>query len=120
MDSLESDAWVGRQQAFALIASKCSAAQAHALKEIKESRAFEQLGLTWEEFCLQHVGLRRERADALIHQFDEFGEDYFRLSQIARISAETYRQVAPKVERDTVSIDGQEIEPQCRPHPRRH
>jgi hypothetical protein len=83
MDSLESDAWVGRQQAFALIASKCSATQAHALKEIKESRAFEQLGLTWEEFCLQHVGLRRERADALIHQFDEFGEDYFRLSQIA-------------------------------------
>jgi hypothetical protein len=110
MDSLESDAWVGRQQAFALIASKCSAAQAHALKEIKESRAFEQLGLTWEEFCLQHVGLRRERADALIHQFDEFGEDYFRLSQIARISAETYRQVAPKVERDTVNIDGEEIE----------
>jgi hypothetical protein len=96
MDSLESDAWVGRQQAFALIASKCSAAQAHALKEIKESRAFEQLGLTWEEFCLQHVGLRRERADALIHQFDEFGEDYFRLSQIARISA--------------VNIDGEEIE----------
>jgi hypothetical protein len=96
MDSLESDAWVGRQQSFALIASKCSAAQAHALKEIKESRAFEQLGLTWEEFCLQHVGLRRERADALIHQFDEFGEDYFRLSQIARISA--------------VNIDGEEIE----------
>ena len=48
--------------------------------------------------------------DALIRQFDEFGDDYFRLSQIARISPETYRQVAPKVERDTVSIDGQEIE----------
>ena len=48
--------------------------------------------------------------DALIRQFDEFGDDYFRLSQIARISPKTYRQVAPKVERDTVSIDGQEIE----------
>jgi hypothetical protein len=58
--------------------------------------------------------------DALIRQFDEFGDDYFRLSQIARISPKTYRQVAPKVERDTVSIDGREIEPQCRPHPRRH
>ena len=40
--------------------------------------------------------MSRERADALIRQFDEFGEDYFRLSQIARISA--------------VNIDGEEIE----------
>jgi hypothetical protein len=27
--------------------------------------------------------MTRERADALIRQFDEFGDDYFRLSQIA-------------------------------------
>src|ERR1035441_3955621 len=109
-DFMESGAWVGRQPGFAVIASKCSAAQAHALKEIKESRAFEQLGLTWQEFCLQYAGLCRERADALIRQFDEFGEAYFRLSQLARISPETYRQVSPKVGTDTVSIDGQEFE----------
>ena len=110
MDLFESGSWVGRQQAFALIANKCSAAQALALKEIKESRAFQQLDLTWEEFCVKHVGLSRERIDAIIRQFDEFGEAYFRLSQIARISPETYRQVAPIVERDTVEIDGQNIE----------
>jgi hypothetical protein len=108
-DSIESGAWIGRQQAFAIIASKCSAAQALALKEIKEARAFEQLGLTWAEFCLEYVGVGRERADALIRQYDEFGEAYFRLSQIARISAETYREVSPTVEENTVSIDGQEI-----------
>ena len=33
--------------------------------------------------------MTRERADALIRQFDEFGEDYFRLSQIARIFPKT-------------------------------
>src|SRR5208283_960464 len=92
----------------ALIASKCSAALA--LEEIKESCAFEQLGLTWQEFCVQHVGLSRKRADAIIRQLDEFGEAYFRLSQIARISPETYRQVAPIVEHDTVEIDGQKFE----------
>ena len=58
-DSIESGAWIGRQQAFAIIASKCSAAQALALKEIKEARAFEQLGLTWAEFCLEYVGVGR-------------------------------------------------------------
>lgn len=109
-DLLESGAWIGRQQAFALIASKCSAAQALALKETKQSKAYELLGLTWSEFCLQHVGLSRERADALIHQYDEFGEAYFRLSQIARISPETYRRIEPNVEQDTVEIDGEKFE----------
>jgi hypothetical protein len=109
-ENIDSAAWIGRQQAFALIASKCSAAQASALKAIKESRVHEQLALTWEEFCAQYVGLGRERADAIIRQFDEFGEAYFRLSQIARISPETYRRIEPKVESDTVSIDGQQFE----------
>jgi hypothetical protein len=80
------------------------------LKEIRESRAFEQLGLTWQEFCQQYVGCSRERADAIIRQFDEFGEAYFRLSQIARISPETYRQIEPTFQKDSVSIDGQEFE----------
>jgi len=106
----ESGAQMGRQQALALIASKCSAAQAQVLKEIKESRAYEDFGLTWPEFCQTHVGLCRERVDALIRRFDEFGEAYFRLSRIAHISPETYRQLEPKVEEDTVSIDGEQIE----------
>jgi uncharacterized protein YPO0396 len=107
---MEAGAWVGRQQAFAVIASKCSAAQAAALKEIKESRSYEQLGLSWEEFALQYVGVGRERADALIRQYAEFGEAYFRLSRIARISPATYRQVAPTVENDTVEIDGEKLD----------
>ena len=48
---IDAGAWIGRQQAFAVIGSQCSAAQAISLKHVKESRAYEQLGLTWEEFC---------------------------------------------------------------------
>jgi hypothetical protein len=109
-DCIESGAWIGRQQAFAVIASKCSAAQALALKEMKASGAYQQLGLTWHDFCLQYVGVSRERTDAIIRQYDEFGEAYFRLSQIAQISPETYREIAPKVEGGAVEIDGQQIE----------
>ena len=108
-DYLESGAWVGRQQAFALVANKCSAAQAQALKEIKQSRVFEKLGITWTEFCQTYVGLCREKADARIRQFDEFGEAYFRLSEIARISPEAFRELKPKVEGDIVSLCDQDI-----------
>jgi len=58
MDFLDSGGWVDH-------AGKSSAAQALALKEIAESRAFEQLELTRQE---------------------SFGEAWFRLAQIARIS----------------------------------
>ena len=109
-DCMESGAWLGRQQAFAVIASKCSAAQAAALKEMKDSRAYDRLGLTWEEFCPRYVGVSRERADAIIRQYGEFGDAYFRLSQLARISPETYRELAPAIEHDTVEIDGQKID----------
>ena len=58
-DQVESAAWVGREQAFAVIASKCSAAQAAALKETKESEIHDQLGLTWRDFCPKYAGMSR-------------------------------------------------------------
>ena len=107
-DYIESGAWIGRQQAFAVIASKCSAAQALALKQMKDSRVYDQIGLSWPDFCLKYVGLGRERVDALIRQYNEFGEAYFRLSQIARISPDSYRELAPKVAGEVVTIDGKD------------
>jgi hypothetical protein len=73
-DHIESGAGAGRRQAFAVIAGKCSTAQAAALQEIKQSRVYESLGLTWQEYCPRYAGMTRERADLLIRQFDEFGE----------------------------------------------
>jgi hypothetical protein len=64
-DHIESGAWVGRQQAFAVIAGKCSAAQAAALQEIKQSRVYESLGLTWQEYCPRFAGMTREGTDLL-------------------------------------------------------
>src|ERR1700686_701416 len=93
-DWIDAGAWVGRQQAFAVIASQSHAAQALSLKHVKQSRWYQQLSLTWEEFCLEYAGISRTRADNVIRQLDEFGESYFRLSEIARISPQTYRRIA--------------------------
>lgn len=106
---IDAGAWIGRQQAFAVIGSKCLAAQALSLKQTKESRAHEMLGLTWEEFCSQYAGISRAHADGLIRQLDEFGDTYFRLSEIARISPETYRQIAPHIDGDTIEIEGEKL-----------
>ncbi len=73
-DWIDMGAWVGRQQAFAVIAKKCSAAQALSLKEMKEARGYEKLGLSWDDFCQQHAGISRVHVDHIIRQYEEFGE----------------------------------------------
>src|SRR5437016_1513667 len=107
--SMNTATWLGRQQAFAVVASQCSAAQAQCLKEMHDSRACESYGLTWEEFCDQHVGISRAKADRIISQLKEFGKDYFRLSELTQISPSTYRELHPHIEDEIIEIDGQKI-----------
>ena len=103
---IDAAALSGRQQAFAYVASQCCAAQARCLLQIRESRAHDELGLSWEDFCTKHAGISRVQADNLIRRLEEFGESYFRLSELVRISPETYREIAPHIQNDVVEIDG--------------
>ena len=106
---IDAGAWVGRQQAFAMIANRCSAAQALCLKQVRETRLYEKLDLTWDEFCKEYAGISRESADRLIRQYEEFGDAYFRLSEIARISPETYRQISSQVSDEGLDFDGRKL-----------
>jgi hypothetical protein len=106
---IDAAAWAGRQQAFAFVASHAIAARAQCLRQIRESRAYEQLGISWEEFCVHHAGISRVYADRLIQRLDEFGETYFKLSQLTRISPHTYRQIAGHLQDDALEIDGETI-----------
>jgi hypothetical protein len=100
---------VGRQQAFSAVSTKCSAAQAQCLQQIRESRSYEELGLTWEAFCKEHAGMSRPHADALIRRYAEFGDAFFRVSEITPVSQETFRQIAAKVDGDFIEIDGEAL-----------
>ena len=62
---LELGTWLGRHQAFALISSKCSAADAECLRQIRDNKYYKAIGLSWEDFCGRHAGVDRKTADAL-------------------------------------------------------
>jgi len=101
--------WSGLQQAFAIVTGSCSAARAQCLKQVRDSKMLDDLNLTWDEFCQDHAGMSRQHADALIRQHAEFGDAYFRLSEIARVSPRTYRRIADAVEGDSIELDGEKI-----------
>jgi hypothetical protein len=109
-DSIDLGVWIGRGQAFGVVASGCTAAQAECLRQINESETYKQTGLNWDEFCPEYVGLTRPRVDALIHNLEEFGKTFFDLSNIVRISPEAYRRVASKIKGESIQI-GTELVP---------
>jgi hypothetical protein len=92
-----------------VIAAKCSAAQALTLKSIKESRVYEALGFTWERYCPEYFGISRVTADRIIRQPEEFGQSYFRLGELARITEPEFRRIASKVTDEAVEFDGESI-----------
>jgi len=102
--------WTGRVQALQFIRGTCSLTRALALKELKESRLYEQFGVTWDQACDQ-CGISRAHADREIANLNELGAAYHRLSDIARISPQFFRQIAEKVDNDdnTIELNGQKI-----------
>jgi hypothetical protein len=98
--------WLGRHQAFGLIANQCSAGDAECLKIMRENEVYKKLGLSWEEFCLGHAGVSRVYADRLIRYLEEFGANYFRLAEVMQISAETFRLIAGSVGDNGIEFNG--------------
>src|SRR5690349_18994861 len=109
--------WLGRHQAMGCIASKCSAADAFALREIRVNKLYRSLDLSWEDFCTIHAGITSKTADQNISRLEEFGDVYFNLSQVLHITVPEFRALAPSIEDNTIEYEGRRI-PITRAHTR--
>src|SRR4051812_29211684 len=101
---------LGQQHAFAIVAGRCSAAQAETLRRIREEKAYLKCSPLWREFCPKYLGMSSSQADRIIHLLDEFGPKYFSVAQVTRISAEVYRAIAPAVQDGVLEFKGETIE----------
>lgn len=107
--------WTGLQNAFAAVASSCSSARAQRLKQVRDSGILDDLGLTWGEFCHDYAGISHRHANGLIRQYDRFGDPYFRLSEIVRVSPETFPQIAGHVDGASSSHSSRKTPPRFVP-----
>jgi hypothetical protein len=101
--------WLGRKQAFGLIAGKTAAAEVECLRRIRDGNLFRAKGVDWAGFCEQYAGVTSSYANRLIRQFEEFGPNYFDLSKIVRISAESYRKISQAVSDDGIAFGEEKI-----------
>jgi hypothetical protein len=107
---LELGSVLGHNQAFGLIAGRCSAAQAASLKRLRDEKKYRRVTENWRDFCSRYLRMSGAQANNIIHLWEEFGEGFFKVSQLTRISPETYRAIAPAVREDALHLNGEVIE----------
>ena len=101
--------WLGRRQAFSMIAGRASAADAECLRRIRDQKLYKNRTAKWGEFCARYVGASKTNVDRMIRQLEEFGPPFFHLTQLTRISPETYRAIARQVSEEGLRFEGEAI-----------
>jgi len=101
--------WLGRRQAFSMMAGKATAADVECLRTIRDERLYKAKSDRWGDFCSQYVGASKTQVDRLIRYLEEFGPQFFEITNVARITPETYRLIAKHVSAEGLKVDDQVI-----------
>ena len=108
-DMLDLGDVLGQHRTLAAVAGRCSAAQAATLCRLREEKLYKRCTPSWDDFCTNHLKMCRPEVDRTIRLWQEFGPAYFELSQLTRISPETYRAIAPMVKDGALHHNGEVI-----------
>lgn len=109
-DALDLGMLLGSNQAFGLVAGRCSAAQAAGLKRLREEEKYKAITPRWRDFCSRYLHISGAEADRIIQLWNEFGAGYFEVSQLTRISPDVYRAIAPSIRDGALHTNGEVIE----------
>jgi hypothetical protein len=107
---LELGAVLGQNHAFGLVAGRCSAAQAQALRQLREEKKYKRCLDDWRRFCSEYLNISGAQADKIIALVEKYGPGYFELAQLTRISPQTYEVVAPAVQDGALHFNGEAIQ----------
>ena len=87
---LSVERWVGRREAFGMIAGRCSAADAECLRQIRNQKLYLEVAPNWDEFCRVHLKGSRKKFDTAIRQLDQHGPQFFPATQMMRLTEAEY------------------------------
>jgi hypothetical protein len=98
--------WMGRREAFGLVAGRCAAADIETLRQIREQKLYKQKRHSWAECCTLDLHVARRSVDREIGYLEEFGPEFFHIRQMAHIAAKEYRSIASHITPEGVHLNG--------------
>lgn len=77
---------------------------------MREDKLYKRCTEKWDDFCPRFLKISRAEADRTIRLLEEFGAPYFVLTQLTRVSPETYRAIAPAIQGNALYYRGEAID----------
>jgi hypothetical protein len=110
VESLELGILLGQNQAFALVAGRCTAAQAALLARLRDEKKYQKYSARWRDFCPKYLNISASQADYLIGMWKKYGAGFFELRQLIRISSKTYETLEPLIQEGALHFNGEAID----------
>ncbi|SPF39437.1 conserved hypothetical protein [Candidatus Sulfopaludibacter sp. SbA4] len=101
---------LGQNQSFAIVAGRCSAAQAETILRIREGRLYLRCASSWKAFCPEYLHISGTQADRIIRMWQQHGPAIFELRQLIRITPEDFRAVEPFIKENALHFNDEAIE----------
>jgi hypothetical protein len=98
--------WLGRREAFSLIAGRCSAAEIEIVRHIRDARLYEDLHCNWDECCTRHLHASRRSVERELGYLQKYGPAFFTVRQLTHITVREYQSIAAHITEHGVNLDG--------------
>lgn len=100
---------LGQRRAFAMIAGRCSAAQAECLRKIRDEKIYLKFAPNWDEYCQRHLKMSKRTADRVIGLLKKHGALYFETAALTGISPAEYARIEHAIQQDGIHIGSEVI-----------
>src|ERR1700688_1883996 len=98
--------WLGRREAFSLIAGRCSAAEIEIVRQIKDEKLYEDLKCNWDECCTRHLHASRRSVERELGYLRKYGPAFFTVRQLTHVTVKEYQSIAAHITEQGVTLDG--------------
>ena len=107
--ALELGMMLGQRRAFAMVAGRCTAAQAECLRKIRDEKVYLKFAPNWEEYCVRHLKIPRRTADHTLALLKKHGTLYFETAALTGISPAAFGRIRQSIQEDGIHIGGEVI-----------
>jgi hypothetical protein len=100
---------LGQRRAFAMVAGRCSAAQAECLRKIRDEKIYMKFAPNWDEYCQRHLKMSKRAADRVIGLLKKLGALYFETAALTGITPAEYARIEHAIQRDGIHVGSEVI-----------
>src|SRR6185369_13952738 len=100
---------LGQRRAFAMVAGRCSAAEAECLRKIRDEKTYLKFAPNWAEFCERQLKISKRTADRAIALLKKHGPLYFETAALTGITPAEFERIEHAIQRDGIHLGSEVI-----------